>query len=265
MPQSLTRKSTAKPPTARAASSASEGTQAIRRAAGLLRAIAKAGATGQSLAAVAHDEGLPRSTVHRMLGCLNDEGLVERGPDLRWRIGPLVHELALAPASSASDIVRWRPAVEAVARRTGVTAYLMRRSGAEAVCLIKVDGEAVVRFVPVDVGQRRPLGVGAGATALLAALKPADAEAVIDCVAPHLSPYPRLDAAALRAAVAVTRKAGYAISQGTVADDGFGMGLAIPTDEGVPRLAVSIAAHASMVTESSITAWQRVLWDEVRG
>lgn len=236
----------------------------MRRAADLLRAIAKAGPAGGSLAELAQDVDLPRSTAHRMLQGLLDEGLVERGGQPpRYRMGPLVFELSLTASAGAVEAARWRPVVERVAQRSGVTAYLMRRSGVEAVCLVKADGHSVMRFVPVDVGQRRLLGVGAGATALLAALEPAQAEQTLAAIAPGLAHYPRLDPDSVRANLRVARRSGIAISQGTVVDDGFGMGLVIPEPGGTPSLALSIAAHASIVTESRIVAWRKVLQEEL--
>lgn len=241
-----------------------DGTQAIRRAAAVLRALAKAGPAGASLAEVAREQALPRSTVHRILRCLVDERLAALpGGDKRYRLGELVHELSLAPSASALEVAHWRQAVEAVARRTGATAYLMRRSGIEAVCLIKADGQDVVRFVPVDVGQRRLLGVGAGSTALLAALDDAALEQVLSSIAPGLKRYPRLDADSVRSAVRLARRTGFAISQGTVVDDGFGIGAIVPDAGATPHLAISIAAHASRVTESLIGEWQRVIAQEI--
>lgn len=245
-----------------------EGTQAIRRAAAVLRALAKAGPEGATLAEVARACGLARSTAHRILGCLVDERLAgepdERRHGRRYRMGELVHELSLAPSASTLEVAHWRPVVAAIARRTGATAYLMRRSGVEAVCLVKADSQALMRFVPVEVGQRRLLGVGAGATTLLAALDDAQCEQVIALVAPGLAPYPRLTPDSLRRAVRVARKTGFAVSQGTVVADGFGMGLAVPSAAGAPHLALSVAAHASVVTESVIEDWKRVLAQELR-
>ncbi|WP_423459900.1 IclR family transcriptional regulator [Ottowia sp. VDI28] len=240
-----------------------DGTQAVRRAAGILRAIAQANAGGSTLAEVSRRMDLPRSTVHRILGCLVEEGFVERATDRLYRMGPLIHELGLTPTVGAEDVRRWHHAVEAVARRTGVTSYLMRRSGVEAVCLVKVDGNAVVRFVPVDVGQRRLLGVGAGATALLAALDPAQTERIIQSIAPSLTRYPRLSPEHLRSAAALARRSGFAISQGTVVEGGFGMGRALPSAQGAPHLAISIAVHATMVTESRIAAWKEIIAEEI--
>lgn len=241
-----------------------EGTQVLRRAARMLRSVAQGGAHGTALADIARNHGLARSTAHRILQCLAEEGLLEQGDaDKRYRVGRLLHELGMAPGASAAEIAHWRPVVEAVAQRTGVTAYLMRRSGVEAVCLIKVDGSGVIRFVPVEVGQRRLLGLGAGATALLAAMPPAEVEELIRTIAPGLRNHPRVSPQTLHAAVAQVRKTGFAMSQGTVAEHGFGLGLVVPDEAHVPHLALTIAAHASSVTESAITDWKRVLREEL--
>lgn len=246
------------------AEESASGTQAIRRAAAVLRAIGKAGPEGASLAEVARDCTLARSTAHRILRCLVEERLCEPGPDKRYRMGELVHELSLAPSASMLEVAHWRPVIATISRRTGATAYLMRRSGVEAVCLAKADSQALMRFVPVEVGQRRLLGVGAGATSLLAALDKEHCEQVIDLIAPGLRAYPRLSPASLRNAVRLARKSGIAVSQGTVAADGFGMGIAVPSASGSPYLALSIAAHASVVTESVIAEWKKILVQELK-
>ncbi|MES2631455.1 MAG: helix-turn-helix domain-containing protein [Pseudomonadota bacterium] len=241
------------------------GAQAIRRAAAVLRALGKAGPHGTTLAEVARDCGLARSTAHRILRCLVEERLAsEPGADKRYSMGELVHELSLAPSASVLEVAHWRPVIASISRRTGATAYLMRRSGVEAVCLAKADSQALMRFVPVEVGQRRLLGVGAGATTLLAALDKEHCEQVIALVTPGLRPYPRLNPDSLRHAVRVARKTGFAVSQGTVVADGFGMGIAVPSASGTPHLALSIAAHASVVTESVIGEWKRILSQELK-
>ncbi len=269
-PQQPAQTQPTRPPTIKAAlpkieRANADGTQSIRRAGAMLKAIAASGAPGASLAELARTQDLPRSTVHRILKCLVEEGFVElTETGKRYQMGRLIHELGLTPAPSSVEVARWRHVVEAVAQRTGVTSYLMRRSGVEAVCLIKADGNSVVRFVPVEVGQRRLLGVGAGATALLAAMATERIEQVIATVAPGLARYPRLDPASLRAAVALAQKTGFAISQGTVVDDGFGMGKAVPDLAGNSHLAVSIAAHATLVTESAIASWKKVINEEIQ-
>lgn len=239
-----------------------EGTQAIRRAAAMLREVARQASPGTSLSELARSQGLARSTAHRILRCLLDEGLIALDDSgKRYSVGPLLHELGMVPGSSAEEIGRWRPRVEAVARRCGVTSYLMRRSGLDAVCLLKIDGHAPVRFVPVEAGQRRVLGVGAGATALLAALPAEQMDDTMRRIEPHLSAYPRITPTSLRAAVEQVRATGVAVSDGAVVKHGFGIG-AVIADEPRGHLAISIAAYGTDVTESTIAAWKEVIREE---
>jgi DNA-binding IclR family transcriptional regulator len=241
-----------------------DGTQAIRRAASILKTIAKANSQGISLADISRAETLPRSTAHRILKCLVEEGFVEHtGDSRRYQMGGLAYELGLAVSTGALEVARWRDAVDAVALRTGVTAYLMRRSGVEAVCLVKAEGDSVVRVIPVQVGQRRYLGVGAGATALLAALDEETADRVIGVIAPNLRNHPLIDAESLRATISAARTSGFAVSQGKVMYEVFGMGMAIPEADKVPSLAISIAAHISVVTPAKIKSWKQIIKEEI--
>lgn len=54
------------------------GTQSIERVEGMLRVVASRGRDGMRLGDVASATGLPVSTCHRMLQCLDAEGLLER-------------------------------------------------------------------------------------------------------------------------------------------------------------------------------------------
>ena len=242
-----------------------DGTQAIRRAASILKAIAKASSQGVSLADISRAEDLPRSTAHRILKCLVDEGFVEyAGNSRRYQMGGLTYELGLAVSSGVLEVARWRDVIDAVARRTGVTSYLMRRSGVEAVCLVKAEGTSVVRVIPVEVGQRRLLGVGAGATALLAALDEETSNRIIQTITPGLKNHPRVTVEILREAVKTARSTGFAISQGKVVAESFGIGSIVPDTKDTPSLAVSIAAHMSLVTDANVSKWKRILKEEIQ-
>ena len=242
-----------------------DGTQAIRRAASILKAIAKANSQGVSLADISRAEDLPRSTAHRILKCLVDEGFLEyTSESRRYQMGGLTYELGLAVSSGVLEVARWRDVIDAVARRTGVTSYLMRRSGVEAVCLVKAEGNSVVRVIPVEVGQRRLLGVGAGATALLAALDGETCERVIATISPGLRNHPRISVESLRAAVAQARATGFAMSQGKVVEESFGLGAIVPDSHAAPALAVSIAAHVSVVSDANIARWKRIIKEEIQ-
>lgn len=241
-----------------------DGTQAIRRAAAILRRIGQSNSQGVGLSAITEALQLPRSTTHRILKCLVEEGLVDHDyAKRRYVVGRLTYELGLSVTSDQLDIARWRVAVERVAQRTGVTSYLLSRSGMEATCILKTDGSSVIRVIPVDVGQRRLLGVGAGSTALLAALDPETSDRVIEAIAPSLRNYPNLNEDVIRRIVDETRRTGVAVSQSNVVKDVLGIGVAIPKPGGIPSLALSIAALASQTNDEIVESWKQIIKQEI--
>ena len=238
--------------------------QSIRRAAVILRRIGQGDSSGVSLSEITETVRLPRSTTHRILKCLAEEGFVRHDQERRrYTIGRLTYELSLAVTSDTLGSGRWRTAVDRVAQRTGVTCYLLGRSGVEAVCLLKTDGNSVIRVIPVEVGQRRPLGVGAGSTALLAALDTSTCESIIQTVAPHLPSYGSLREASLRELVQEARTTGFVVSRGNVVRDVIGIGMAIPSASGDPTLALSIAGLASQADDALVSRWKSIIKAEI--
>jgi len=71
------------------------GIQVITRAAEILRLL-RAAPAGLSQAEISEQIGLARTTVHRILGALENEGLVASGPRARFRLGPEIPRLAEA-------------------------------------------------------------------------------------------------------------------------------------------------------------------------
>ncbi|WP_293865133.1 helix-turn-helix domain-containing protein [uncultured Alsobacter sp.] len=241
-----------------------DGTQAIRRAAAILRRIGQGDPQGVGLSAITDTVKLPRSTAHRILKCLVEEDLVRHDAERRrYMVGRLTYELSLAVTPDTLDIGRWRVAVDRVAQRTGVTSYLLGRSGIEATCLLKTDGSAVIRVIPVEIGQRRLLGVGAGSTALLAALDPETTERIIRTIAPHLEGHANLNEATVRRLVAETRATGFTVSRSNVVREAIGIGMAIPAKAGHPTLALSIAGLASQADDTVVDRWKQIIREEI--
>ena len=242
-----------------------EGTQAIRRAADILRRIARVSSEGSAnLRDISESLDLPRSTAHRILKCLTETGLAAYSPEKRtYEIGMLGYELGLAVSENVLDLAPFVGAVDRVAQRANVTAYLMRRSGMEAVCLHKAEAKSPIRVIPVEVGQRRFLGIGAGSTALLAGLSDASLSLVLNAIGPRLDGYNNLDQDTVSAAVAKARQTGFAESYARVYDSIYGLGKTIDRQMPEPDLAISIAAHTSTTSEETIATWKAILSEEV--
>ncbi|HHX91080.1 MAG TPA: helix-turn-helix domain-containing protein [Paracoccus sp.] len=241
-----------------------DGTQAVRRAAAILRQIGQSVPQGGELTAISTALQLSRSTTHRILQGLVDEELISYDKkSRRYSIGRLTYELGLAATGEALGIGHWRTFVDNVARRTGATTYLMGRSGIEATCLMKAESSAVIRVIPVDLGQRRYLGIGAGATALLAAMDAQDSDRIITTITPHLGQYSSLTGEGVRALVNETRHSGIAVSRGNVTENVIGIGMAITEGPGTARLALSLAALAPR-EEKTVERWKEIIREEVR-
>ena len=242
-----------------------DGTQAIRRAAAILQRIAHvSGDAPANLRHIAEAVDLPRSTAHRILKCLTETGLAAYDPkSRRYEIGMLSYELGLAVTDRVLQLAPWAAAVDRVAQRANVTSYLMRRSGMEAVCVHKAEGRTVMRVIQVEVGQRRYLGVGAGATALLAGLPDEVVERILTAIAPELEAFEALSIETIRAAVEETRSSGFSESRGRAYRSIYGLGIGVTAHAEAPDIAISIAAHAPEVEDCRIAEWKAIICEEI--
>jgi DNA-binding IclR family transcriptional regulator len=202
------------------------------------------------LADVSAMTGLNKATALRLLEALAGEGFVERDDATkRYRLGG--QALLLGIAMQGRDHVRdrARPWLMRLAALSGDTVLLSTRDGIEAVCIDREFGSYPIRANYLDVGSRRPLGVGAGSLALLAWLPDAEVEAVLDQVAPALvARYPRIDRPFIQACIAESRARGYALLLDVVVERMGGLAMPILGIDGRPAAAISIAALSERLT-----------------
>lgn len=217
------------------------GTQSIERVVGMLRVVASRGRHGMRIGEVAATSGLPQSTCFRMLQRLEIEGLVDRDPHTRkYYLGPLLHELGLLarPRFRLSELCDG--VLHRLADVTQDTIYLSERSGMEAVCTNRALGDYPIKAMPLDIGIRRPLGVGAGGLAMLCAMPADEAEAIIDANGHRYEKFASFSADFLREATARGREQGYSFLDSVVTPGTAAIGVAFPKDH--PVGAISIAA-----------------------
>ena len=221
-----------------------EGAQAIGRATEILRVVARTQHIGATLATISRTTELSRSTAFRILRSLVEQGLLDYETQAhRYYIGPLAYELGLAAHGQARLTAAWRERLDAISRQTGLTAYLVARSDAEVVCLATAQGSAVIRAVPLTVGQRLPLGVGAGSLAILASLEDKEVDALIGMNAARLAKHggSQLTPGLLWERIHNARKHGFAFSHDTVASGVMGVGVVVSQESELKRLAISVS------------------------
>ena len=240
------------------------GTQSIERALLLVREIAAHNRTGSRLLDLATRTGLQRPTVHRMLRCLTLENMVQQDPGThRYFLGPMVFELGLtaAPRFNLRDICH--PAMSRIAEATGDTVFLTQRSGLDAVCVDRREGSFPIKTFTLEVGMRRPLGVGTGSLAILSALGDDEVRQVIDSNTPRLPEY-GLTAASLLTQVKRAQKLGYAVREMPSLAGVRSIGMTLHNQSGIAFAALSISAISSRMNEKRIGELAGLLKTETR-
>lgn len=230
----------------------SDGTRSIRKAVGVLRALARGGAAGITLSDLLKRCAMPRPTLYRILGGLVEERLVARIPGSeRYALGPLAYELGLAASPGFGIREICARFVERIAQQTGDTAFLTVRSGLEGVCVDRQSGSCSIKARHIDIGARRPLGVGLGSIAIMGALTPAEREAVMRVNGPRYRAIGAHTADRVRLLARRVHQAGFGATAGDFIDGvgGFAVAIRHPV-AGRPFAALSVASLVSRMPAS---------------
>lgn len=241
------------------------GTQTVHRVALLLRTIASMENQGTRLVDLARQTNLERPTVHRLLKGLINEGLVDQQPSTRrYCLGQLVFELGLAAVPQFNLRQLCEPAMLRIAERTGDTVFLSARSGNDVVCLDRKEGSFPIKALTVDVGNRRPLGIGAGGGALLMALPDEEIDEILAANSRLLSRYANMKVQDVRAMIRRAREIGYMFNDRQVTPGAMSIGLPITVPHGPPVAAISIGAISSRMAAARRQELATVLRREVK-
>lgn len=111
--------------------------------------------------------GLARATTHRLVGALEEHGLLARYPGLGYRLGPRLLRLANEAMRELPLRDLAHPVLQRLARSTGESAQLFVRSGDVRVCIDAVESANELRTI-VPVGSSLPLYAGSAAKVFLA-------------------------------------------------------------------------------------------------
>lgn len=212
----------------------------IARAARVLEALA-ARPDGAPLSQIVDATMFSKSTAHRVLAALQGVDYVAQDPDSRayrltGRFADLSRRAGIIDISAIA-----KGGMQRLAAVTGDTVFLSVPEGPAAVCAAREVGEYPIRTLTLDRGDRRPLGVGAGALALYCAMAPKTRAAVNRINRAWLAEY-GFGADRLETEHARFMQRGYALNAGGVVAAMSAVGLPIVTRSG--RLAGAVAVGA---------------------
>ena len=232
----------------------------IERAVQLLKRMATSGKRGLPLTQLAAETGLAHSTVHRLLHRLIAERMVIQSESTkRYLLGPLAFELGVAAASPYDLREPCRGLLSELAEEVGDTVYLTVRSGADSVCLDRYEGPSPIRVLILNIGSRRPLGLGAGGLAMLSFMPEQEREELILRLARHIPADSHLSEHELRSAVKACRRCGYSFIRNRVTLGVSAVGVPVMDSLGQPFAAISVAAIDSRMSPSRVSSLAHTL------
>lgn len=231
----------------------------VQKVCALLRALSTR--SPQRLSQLAVAAGLNKVTALRILDTLAREGFVAREAGGRgYGPGPEILALGASVAALGGDLRQAaRPSLIRLAAFSEDTALLSVRSGVEAVCVDRQAGSFPIRANYLDIGSRRPLGVGAGSLALLAWLPDREIDAILGVLAGRLADYPRCGEAAIRDEIAAARERGYVVVLDRIVNKMGAVGAPIRGEAGEVVGALSIAALSERVRDRAAALGEALL------
>jgi DNA-binding IclR family transcriptional regulator len=242
----------------------SRGTQSIDRTISLLKEIATHGARGARVSELSSRLGLEYPTVHRMLRALVGHRMIERNEaTLRYSLGPLVYELGLSVPAKMNlreicDVVTTR-----IAETTGDTVFLNVRSGLDVLCIDRKEGTFPIKTLIFEVGNRRPLGVGAGGLALLMPLTDEELESVVHANTTRLHAYGSLKPKSVLTMVRQARDQGYVLTEDIAVRGVAAIALPFGGTRGMPQAAITVACVPSRMPRSRPAELVNLLKNEI--
>jgi DNA-binding IclR family transcriptional regulator len=222
------------------------GAQLVGFAGHILRALAAAPVDGARVSDLVTRTGLERAKVDRILRALCVEGLAaRRAGEPKYVLGSLAFELGLAASRQFPLAQVASESMERIASLTGDTCFLMVRSGQDAVCIDRREGNFPVKALTINIGDRRPLGAAAASVAMLMHLPEAEREAYIAANAERIRHYGMLTADVVRSMVERAVSLGFALNNNNIVPEVSAVGVAIPARFGPPFAALSVSALTS--------------------
>jgi DNA-binding IclR family transcriptional regulator len=229
----------------------SRGTQSVDRTIGVLKHVVANGSQGLSVSELVVLSRLERPTVHRIVQALARQGLLNRpAGSKRYVLGDYCRQLAAAFADRTDLRTVCEPVLRGVSDETENSTFLIGRMGFESICLARAIGTYPVQVLTVNVGNRQPLGTGAGGLAILSTLPVAEQNECIRVNAKRLGSYGALTESTLRTLVRATQQRGHAVIGHYSVPGVMAIGMAIRNASGAVMGAITTASIDSRMSRN---------------
>ncbi|MEZ5936453.1 MAG: IclR family transcriptional regulator [Alphaproteobacteria bacterium] len=237
--------------------------QNIARTRTILDALAESAGQGLRLTDVVRRTGLGKTSCHRALAGLVAHGLADQDEESgHFFLGLRLLGWA-ARSTRRYGLSRFiAPCLDRLAQMSEDTVYFSLLSGNEAVCVDRREGAYPIKTLTLGIGDRRPLGIGSGSLALLAAQPKERVETIIRTHTTERQRY-AIDDVALRRKVKETQEVGYALIDGEIIPGMAAVGMALRDAQGRGIAALSVAAISQRMTTERRASIADLLQEEI--
>jgi len=213
----------------------------VGRAISVLRLIGAAPEPGIRLRDISEALELHKTTTSRMLTTLTFLGVIERDRNRCFRVSDEFRTSFGTPLTTTRLRQAARPALSMLSESLEDVAFLSVPNGLDSLCVARYIGTYPIQALSLNVGGRRPLGVGAGSLALLAWVPDKERDYLIEMQRPRLDKY-RMDVSEISDAVQVAQAQGFTDLPDFVIQGMTGMGIPVRDPSGEVVAALSVAA-----------------------
>ncbi len=234
------------------------GPKTFARGLQIMDVLCQAGEEGLKITDIAALTHIHRPTVYRFLDVLIEQGYAIQSATPRRYV--FNYERLARRAGLADAIEKLKPVLQRICAQTGDSCFLVRRDGANSLCVHREVGSYPVQVLAVTIGHRQPLGVGAAGLALLSNLSTDDIEQVLASSRDELPHYGGMTEDNMRRLIRTTQERGWSAVGNAAVPGVLGVGLPILRPGGQPIFAVSV----SSILDRMPLARQRFIVDVIR-
>lgn len=228
------------------------GAQTVQRAFSVLRLLASNVPSSMKLVEIVRHVDLNRTTVHRLLRALEQEGVVERTQNPRgYTVGPELGWLGLGASGRMPVRTAAAPVLDMLSEAVGDAVFLTVKSGLDSICADRRIGSFPIQVLSIAVGSRRPLGVSQGGRAILAFLDPTEAAEIIERNRARFRVL-NLSGGILASTIAEARRTGYLCSDGVTVRNTRVIGVPVLDVNNRPIAAISVIAPRHRIPSARI-------------
>lgn len=235
-------------------------TGSIARAARIIDVLAAA-VDGLALNQIVERSDFSKTTAFRVLANLQEVGFVFQDPESRlYLMGyKLAHISQIAGRSNIAGMAQ--RSMARLAALSEDTVFLSIPEGTAAICVARATGSYPIRTLTLNIGDRRPMGVGAGALALFCAMSDEKRRTILAANQGWMAEF-GIGSADIKAGYDAYKSSGYAANIGRIVAGTSAISLPVITANNHVVAALSIGAvdarmPAERITEILIPALQK--------